>query len=114
MVHAQWHSLCQHTHVCIGLVHHQELRAKLLAEAEQSARQNAAVAMRWADLFSIEVPQDLYQEIEKQRQACEKIISSKDKLISGTVARGYQHRLPQSSRTHSTSHRGTGWQVPMP
>ena len=35
----------------------QELRAKLLAEAEQSARNNASVAMRWADLFSIEVPQ---------------------------------------------------------
>ena len=33
----------------------QELRSKLLAEAESSARQNAAVAMRWADLFSIEV-----------------------------------------------------------
>jgi len=59
----------------------QDLRAKLLAEAEQSARQNAAVAMRWADLFSIEVPQDLYNEIEKQRQSCERIIASKDKLI---------------------------------
>mmetsp|Transcript_5457 Transcript_5457/g.9456 ORF Transcript_5457/g.9456 Transcript_5457/m.9456 type:complete len:705 (-) Transcript_5457:793-2907(-) len=59
----------------------QDLRGKLLAEAEQSARQNAAVAMRWADLFSIDVPQDLYYEIEKQRQACERIISSKDKLI---------------------------------
>lgn len=59
----------------------QELRAKLLAEAEQSARQNAAVAMKWADLFSIEVPQDLYEQIEKQRQACERIIASKDKLI---------------------------------
>ncbi|KXZ47783.1 hypothetical protein GPECTOR_33g665 [Gonium pectorale] len=59
----------------------QDLRAKLLAEAEQSARQNAAVAMRWADLFSIEVPQDLYAEIEAQRQACERIIASKDKLI---------------------------------
>ncbi|GAX84384.1 hypothetical protein CEUSTIGMA_g11806.t1 [Chlamydomonas eustigma] len=60
----------------------QELRAKLLAEAEQSARNNASVAMRWADLFSIEVPQDLYDEIEKQRQACERIINSKDKLIA--------------------------------
>ena len=59
----------------------QDLRAKLLAEAEKSARQNAAVAMKWADLFSIEVPQELYEQIEKQRQACERIISSKDKLI---------------------------------
>jgi hypothetical protein len=39
--------------------------------------------MRWADLFSIEVPQDLYQEIEHQRQACEKIIVVKDRLITG-------------------------------
>lgn len=62
----------------------QELREKLLSEAEQSARQNAAVAMRWADLFAIEVPQDLYDEIEKQRLACSKIIASKDKLITGT------------------------------
>jgi dynein regulatory complex protein 1 len=36
----------------------QELRSKLLSEAESSARQNAAVAMRWADLFSIEVSQN--------------------------------------------------------
>lgn len=61
----------------------QELRAKLLTEAEQSARQNAAVAMKWADLFSIEVPQELYEQIETQRQACERIISSKDRLILG-------------------------------
>ncbi len=29
--------------------------------------------------------QDLYQEIEKQRQACEKIIASKDKLVTGEL-----------------------------
>ena len=39
----------------------QELRGKLLTEAEHSARRNATVAMRWADLFSVEVPQDLYE-----------------------------------------------------
>lgn len=33
--------------------------------------------MRWADLFSIEVPQELYEEIERQRMACDKITSSK-------------------------------------
>lgn len=49
---------CLYTHVPYPLhTCSQELRVKLLAEAEQSARQNAAVAMRWADLFSIEVPQ---------------------------------------------------------
>lgn len=60
----------------------QELRGKLLAEAEHSARRNATVAMRWADLFSVEVPQDLYEEIEKQRTACDKITASKDRLIA--------------------------------
>mmetsp|Transcript_25965 Transcript_25965/g.49353 ORF Transcript_25965/g.49353 Transcript_25965/m.49353 type:complete len:664 (-) Transcript_25965:177-2168(-) len=60
----------------------QELRGKLLAEAEHSARRNATVAMRWADLFSIEVPQELYEEIERQRMACDKITSSKDRLIA--------------------------------
>jgi predicted dithiol-disulfide oxidoreductase (DUF899 family) len=72
-----------HTHKHTHSHTHQELRGKLLAEAEQSARHNAAVAMRWADLFSIEVPQDLYHEIEKQRYSCQKLISSKDKLITG-------------------------------
>ena len=55
----------------------QELRGKLLAEAEHSARRNATVAMRWADLFGIEVPQELHAEIEQQRVACDKIIGSK-------------------------------------
>mmetsp|Transcript_4676 Transcript_4676/g.15483 ORF Transcript_4676/g.15483 Transcript_4676/m.15483 type:complete len:645 (+) Transcript_4676:346-2280(+) len=59
----------------------QELRGKLLAEAEHSARHNATVAMRWADLFSIEVPQELYEQIEKQREACTRITDSKDRLI---------------------------------
>jgi dynein regulatry complex protein 1 len=37
--------------------HRQDLRTKMLAAAEQSARKNAAVAMHWADLFTIDVPQ---------------------------------------------------------
>ena len=60
---------------------HQELRGKLLAEAEHSARQNASVAMRWADLFSYEVPQELFEEIRKQRASCDMIIESKEQLI---------------------------------
>ena len=59
----------------------QELRAKMLTEAEASARHNAAVAMRWADLFSVQVPQDLHAEIVKQKAACDRIIASKDKLV---------------------------------
>ena len=60
----------------------QELRGKLLTEAEHSARRNATVAMRWADLFSVELPQELYEEIERQRAQCNKITASKDRLIA--------------------------------
>lgn len=35
----------------------QGLRSRMLEEAEDSARKNAAVAMHWADLFTIDVPQ---------------------------------------------------------
>lgn len=35
----------------------QGLRSRMLEEAEDSARKNAAVAMHWADLFNIDVPQ---------------------------------------------------------
>ena len=60
----------------------QELRGKLLREAESSARNNAVIAMRWADLFAINVPQDLHAEIMKQKAACDRIIASKDKLVA--------------------------------
>ena len=60
----------------------QDLRARLLAEAEYSARRNAAVAMRWADLFATELPQVLDGQIAAQRANCEKIIASKEKLIA--------------------------------
>eukprot|EP00899_Mesostigma_viride_P006912 jgi/Mesvir1/16221/Mv08475-RA.1 len=64
----------------------QDMRAKLLGEAEHSSKQNAQVAMKWADLFSIEVPQDLFEEIEAQRRACERITESKDRLIADIKA----------------------------
>lgn len=60
----------------------QNLRSKLLSEAEHSARQNASLAMRWADLFSLDVPQDLLTAINKQQDLCQKIIDSKDTLIA--------------------------------
>ncbi|KAK9817150.1 hypothetical protein WJX72_010361 [[Myrmecia] bisecta] len=61
----------------------QELRDRLLQEAEQSALQNAAVALQWVNLFGNEVPQDLYLEIQKQQAACNTIIASKDELTAG-------------------------------
>ncbi|GMH33905.1 hypothetical protein BSKO_01739 [Bryopsis sp. KO-2023] len=60
----------------------QNLRSNLLEEAEHSARQNAALAMRWADLFVLDVPQDLLAAIDKQQDLCQNIIESKDHLIS--------------------------------
>jgi len=62
-------------------VNRQGRRQKLLYEAESSARQNAAVAMKWSALFDKEIPQELFAEIELQRDACERIIQSKDRLI---------------------------------
>ena len=62
-------------------VNRQGRRQKLLYEAESSARQNAAVAMKWSALFDKEIPQELLQEIELQRDTCERIIQSKDRLI---------------------------------
>jgi dynein regulatory complex protein 1 len=62
-------------------VNRQGRRQKLLYEAESSARQNAAVAMKWSALFDKEIPQELLAEIELQRDTCERIIQSKDRLI---------------------------------
>ena len=62
-------------------VSRQGRRQKLLYEAESSARQNATVAMKWSALFDKEIPQELLHEIEKQRETCDRIIDSKDKLI---------------------------------
>lgn len=56
-------------------------RQKLLYEAESSARQNAAVAMKWSALFDKQIPQELLYEIELQRDTCARIIASKDHLI---------------------------------
>jgi len=62
-------------------VNRQGRRQKLLYEAESSARQNAAVAMKWSALFDKEIPQELLHEIELQKDTCERIIQSKDRLI---------------------------------
>eukprot|EP00965_Chrysotila_dentata_P164897 5444432-Pleurochrysis_carterae.AAC.1 len=62
-------------------VNRQGRRQKLLYEAESSARQNATVAMKWSALFDKEIPQELLAEITTQRDTCERIIASKDRLI---------------------------------
>ena len=47
----------------------------------RTVRQNAAVAMKWSALFDKEIPQELLAEIELQKDTCERIIQSKDRLI---------------------------------
>ena len=37
--------------------------------------------MKWSALFDKEIPQELLAEIELQRDSCERIIQSKDRLI---------------------------------
>ncbi|KAJ1477279.1 sperm tail-domain-containing protein [Baffinella frigidus] len=56
-------------------------RQKLLFEAESSARRNAAIAMKWASLFEKEIPLELLNDMEAQREACLKVISQKDQLV---------------------------------
>mmetsp|Transcript_21150 Transcript_21150/g.21275 ORF Transcript_21150/g.21275 Transcript_21150/m.21275 type:complete len:754 (+) Transcript_21150:144-2405(+) len=55
---------------------------KLKNEALASAKANAAIEMKWAELLEKEIPQELHHEIQLQMSSCESIISSKDGLIS--------------------------------
>ena len=59
-----------------------ERLAKLQYEALASAKANAAIEMKWAELLEKEIPQELHHEIQSQMTACSAIIRSKDSLIS--------------------------------
>lgn len=59
-----------------------ERLGKLQHEALASAKANAAVEMKWAELFDKETPQELYHDIQAQMAACAAIIRSKDDLIA--------------------------------
>jgi len=59
-----------------------ERLAKLQQEALLSAKANAAIEMKWAELQDKEIPQELHREIQIQMAACAGIIQSKDSLIS--------------------------------
>jgi len=54
---------------------------KLQQEAFSSAKANAAVEMKWAELLEKEIPQELHRDIQVQMDACAAIIKSKDVLI---------------------------------
>jgi dynein regulatry complex protein 1 len=54
---------------------------KLQQEAIDSGAKNAAVEMRWSDLFEYSMPQELHRELVAQNRACSEILTSKDGVI---------------------------------
>lgn len=62
--------------------------SRLQQEALNSAKANAAIEMKWAELLEKEIPQELHHEIQLQMESCNAIIKSKDELI-----RDFQQQL---------------------
>ena len=54
---------------------------RLQQEALTSAKANAAIDMKWAELLEKEIPQELHFEIQSQMTSCANIIRSKDEII---------------------------------
>ena len=59
-----------------------ERLTKLQQEALSSAKANAAIEMKWAELLEKEIPQELHHDIQLQMASCQSIIASKDSLTS--------------------------------
>lgn len=59
-----------------------ERLTKLQTEALSSAKANAAIEMKWAELLEKEIPQELHHDIQQQMAACSAIIASKDNLTN--------------------------------
>merc|ERR1719221_1768529 len=53
----------------------------LQIEAVTSGRKNAAIEMKWADLLNMDIPQELNDQLQFQKNACQQIIESKDRRI---------------------------------
>lgn len=53
----------------------------LQIEAVTSGRKNAAIEMKWADLLNMDIPQELNEQLEFQKKACQQIIDTKDRRI---------------------------------
>merc|ERR1719221_1717388 len=53
----------------------------LQIEAVTSGRKNAAIEMKWADLLNMDIPQELNDQLQFQKNACQQIIDSKDRRI---------------------------------
>ncbi|ETI51010.1 hypothetical protein L917_05258 [Phytophthora nicotianae] len=71
---------------------------KLQQEAIDSGAKNAAVEMRWADLFEFSMPQELHNELELQNRACAEILASKDAVI-----REFQNQLKAKDEEYVTA-----------
>jgi len=53
----------------------------LQIEAVTSGRKNAAIEMKWADLLNMDIPQELNDQLQFQKNACQQIIDTKDRRI---------------------------------
>lgn len=73
---------------------------KLQQEALASAKANAAIEMKWAELLEKDIPQELHQEIQLQLDSCSGIIQSKDELIASfqTQLRGKDEEYVRTVR----------------
>jgi len=56
--------------------------SKLQQEAFASAKANAAIDMKWSELLTKDIPQELHRDISLQNESCSSVIRSKDDLIS--------------------------------
>ena len=59
----------------------QDRLQRLQEEAVSSGKQNAIIEARWAELVEQNIPRELHDAIEVQKEACAEILRSKDELI---------------------------------
>lgn len=55
--------------------------ARIQEEAIVSGKRNAAVEMRWSELLDYTMPSELNVEMQLQKDACDRILATKDELI---------------------------------
>ena len=73
----------------------QDRLQRLQEEAVSSGKQNAIIEARWAELVEQNIPRELHDAIEVQKEACAEILRSKDELIK-------EFRQEPVSYTHLT------------
>eukprot|EP01116_Phalansterium_solitarium_P015930 TRINITY_DN3584_c0_g1_i1.p1 TRINITY_DN3584_c0_g1~~TRINITY_DN3584_c0_g1_i1.p1 ORF type:complete len:660 (-),score=312.37 TRINITY_DN3584_c0_g1_i1:391-2370(-) len=58
-----------------------EQRSRREDEKIRSEQANEEIAERWSEIIQMEIPEDLAEEIRKQKALCDEVIASKDALI---------------------------------